>query len=172
MTTSVDIGLTQEEFAQKVVDAAASQMLTQLTYDPDDGTEYRTGSFLAREIESAVLGVIREQARSLVPQIAEAVLAEGVTPTDSYGYAKGGKRPLGTVIAEEISAALNGRGSGFSQKNLLQQLIHDEVDRKLKGELSSALEEAKRVVIGAVSDQAVEALRGALVKSLPGVTFP
>ena len=168
-TIEVELG-DREALADRVVAEAARQLLTQVGVSPD-GDVYESQSSLARRVEAAVVDVIHEQAAALTPQIAQKVLAEGVQTTDGYGYAQGAKRPLGAVIAERVEQTLNGSRYGSTSKGLIEGLIKDEVERKLKGELAATLDEAKRKVMRAVSDEATNALRHAIEKALPEVTF-
>lgn len=161
----------KEEFADRVVAEAARQMLQTYRTIDEDGNQALGESALARRIEAAVVGTIHEQAAALTPAIAEKVLAEGVQTTDSYGYGEGAKRPLGAVIAERVEKTLNGTRYGSTSKGLIEEIISKEVDRQLRNELSGAVADAKRKVMKAVSDEATNALRQAIEKSLPEIAF-
>lgn len=170
MTNVVNIALPDSEaMADRVVAEAARQLLTEWTAD-EDGVEYSINSRLAARIEQAVIDTIVEQAQALTPQIAEKVIEQGVQQTDTYGYARGEVKPLGTVIAEEVTRQLS-RSGNYNSKGILNEMISKEVDTALRTELKAAMTEAKRIVTDAVTESAVKALRDAVGRSLPEVKF-
>lgn len=167
MTNVVNISLPDSEaMADRVVEEAARQLLTELVGDPTGGS-YPEKSRIAKQIEQAVVEVIHRQAEELTPAIAQQVLDSGVQLTDAYGYASGSKRPLGAVIAERVEQQLNGAKYGSSSRGLIAEIINKEVEQQLRTGLKATLDDAKRKIIDAVSNEGTTALRQAYEKLMP-----
>lgn len=156
----------EAEFGELLLGACARQMLSRYVAD-EDGHACEVPSNLARRIESAVVDEIRSQAREVVPEIVERVLATGVVRTDAFGYGRGETRSVADVIAEQVKDGLV-HSSGRRGPSVLEQMIRDEVDRAFKEELHQTIEAAKAPVLAAVREKAAgvfeEALRAALPK--------
>lgn len=146
------------EFQERVVEAAARQMLRSLTEGPE-GEQGEVPTPLGRRIEEMIETTIREEAAAAAPKVAEEILAEGVRRRDAFGSARGEAVPLRTIVAEEATKQLarsNGRHLG--QENVLEKLIRSEVASELRKELKGTLDEAKKTVAEAVREEAAKLL--------------
>lgn len=124
--------------------------------------EERTRKAIERQIERTVNEVIREVVQAKVAAAVEVIMAEGWTPTDSYGSASGPKKTLKDRVSEMLMA----RDRYGNSLTYLDQTVANEVNKVLAGELGKAIEEAKKKVRETLDSAVMTKLQQALKEGL------
>lgn len=123
---------------------------------------------LLKEIRDGVQGkvqqAVNEAVKAQVDEWVREALAEPIQRTNDYGRPVGEAKSMPEFVAEHVAKWFSEPADRYdSQRGTrVQKLIYDEVDRKLKGELTTAIREAKASVVRAVSGQAGKLLAEAI----------
>lgn len=161
-----------DHLIEQIVSEAARQALKTLTAPGPEGEQSEVPTALGRRIEEVITETIREEAKAAAPKVAKTILAEGVQQTTTYGSARGEKKSVRDLVAEEVVKQLtrsSGSGRIGNESSVIEQMIGREVEKQIRGELQGALDEAKKAIVEAVGTEATKALTDALTKALPGV---
>lgn len=160
----------EQPFPDALITEAARLALRTWTAPGPEGQRSEVPTALARRIEETVTEIIREEAAAAAPKVVEEILAEGVQRTNQYGSPRGEKMPLRDVIGEEVVKQLTRRERhGMGDRTVIEEMLEREVEKVVKGELRSALDEATKTIVDAVGEEASKGLTDALRKALPGI---
>jgi hypothetical protein len=111
-----------------------------------------------------------EVIRSKIEPVIEEALSAPIRRTNSFGESVGDETTLRTLIADQANAAL--KVSNTTNPNrfrdadtTLSKFIRDEIDRALKAELKTALDEAKAQVLARVQEAGGEVIAETLKRA-------
>lgn len=119
----------------------------------------RDGGLTEKAVHAAVREVASEEAR----KSAQEIVASEFQPRDRYGHPAGKPVLLRAYIADLMRGELilkDTHGSG----TIMTQLIREEVQKVVNGELKAAMDEAKKQIGEALRAAATEALAKQLAK--------
>ena len=146
-------------------------------YDTDEPHgEVTIGDMVAEQIASKLIKEIRDSVQAKVQETVNAAvkaqvdvwvrdaLAEPIQRTNDYGRPVGEAKSMPEFVGEHVTKWFSEPADRYdSQRGTrVQKMIYEEVDRKLKGEMTSAIREAKAAVVRAVSGQAGKLLADAI----------
>lgn len=168
---SISVNLTEgeeAEFGEALVEACARQMLNDYFYMDQDSEGFKVEkSSLARQIQNKVVEVVREEARAAAPGIVAKMLSGEVRQSDKYGHWNGETMTVEDVVVDELKKQVSPRRGSVTQDCVFDALIREVARDKIEGEMRETLAEAKRVIVNAMTQNAVEALKRAVSAGVP-----
>lgn len=166
----VDLGDDQDALREKLIKAAARQLLIQVS-PYSDGEERFTE--LGRGLRDDVVREVKAEVQKAVAPAVEAALAEGVQLTDQYGSPKGEKVPLRNLIVEEATKALKGAVEYRDRRreSVVEQVVRAEVDKALSEELRSVVREEREKVVEVVRGKAAQIVTEAVERAGKAATL-
>lgn len=108
------------------------------------------------DLRRRVQGVTETEIREAVRPLVEEALLSGIRKTNSYGDPIGEPMTLRAEIVRIATDYMNKPSDSYSRGKgtVVQQFVKTEVDKAVKAELKTALDEAKEEVVAAVRGQA------------------
>lgn len=115
-------------------------------------------SEIRAKLTRQIAAITEDELRGFIrPKLADA-MASLLQPTDSFGTPKGEPQTLQQVIIDMAAKELRKPTDRYDSRSpsVLQKLIHEEVQRTIRGELQTAMKEAREEVLAAVRGQAAK----------------
>ncbi len=177
-----ELGLTNEELQERVVEAIASRVLVNCTSD-DEGREYGLPSTFRKKLDESIKARIDKTisdlaAKHVLPNVAETVESLCLQATDEWGQKKG--KPLSFVqyLVQRAEAYLiekvdySGKdkaecgGYSFSpSQTRITHLVH----KHLHYSIETAMQEALKIANGAIATGIQETVKVKLAEIVAGL---
>jgi hypothetical protein len=178
--TLEELGLTQQDLQERVVQAVAAELLESVSFDEDDN-EYRHKSSLRQQLDKVLQERIDAAVAALADDVCADALPEFLTkfvlhPTNSYGERRGEDIPFAEYITSRADEYLGEKVRDDGQKSdsyrndkplrtrllwLVDEKLHASIDAAVK----NALEGANNDLAARMQSAVVEAV-GAVAASV------
>lgn len=144
---------------QTLADLVSEQIVRRITKD-DEWPHLRT----------RVTDIRDEEIRSRVAPAVEAVMAEPIRKTNTYGEATGASTTMRELILDEAKKYMEKPADQYSRNGgtVLQKWVREEVEKTIKTELAAVLADEKAKVVAAVRAQASTLIAEAVKRGLGG----